>query len=284
MVDISEYLISVDRKFFIPHLLVACTIIASNSILIYALRKRKKLEVITFKLIYILSIVDVFSGIGDIIANVALELAEVRENYEITRRIVNVVLYPFNVFTTLMILLIAVDRYLHMTRMNNYRSIMTHRRANILVTFCALSALFNACIIGASYHFDFYEWFLTALCAVGILSIMVSFNLYYTALRSLTNSINSGSLATRNRNIRNAEREISKVVFLILTCLVLTVTPNYVCTLLWLHIPTQKWTMMALNASYTTFYLNSTLNATIMIFFSRDLRNCVRDMFTFQAE
>ena len=278
MVDISEYIISVDRKFFIPHLLVACTIIASNSILIYALRKRKKLEVITFKLIYVLSIVDVFSGIGDIIANLALELAEVREKYDITRRIVNVVLYPFNVFTTLMILLIAVDRYLHMTRMNSYSSIMTHRRANILVAFCALLALFNACIIVVSYHFDFYEWFLTALCAVGIVSIIASFTLYCTALRSLTNSINSESLATQNRNIRNAEREISKAVFLILTCLVLTVTPNYICTLLWLHIPTQNWTMMALNTSYTTFYLNSTLNAAIMIFFSRDLRNCFRDM------
>ena len=277
-------MMSVDRKFFIPHLLVSCTSMVLNFILIYALRKRKKLGVITFKLIYILSIVDVLSGIANLIASVALELEAVRTKYAITRRIYAAVLYPFNFFTTLMILLIAVDRYLHMTRMNNYSSVMTHRRANILVTFCALSALLNACIMEVSYHFDFYKWFLTALCAVGIVSIIVSFILYYTALRSLTKSINSGSLATQNRNIRNAEREISKVVFLILTCLVLTVTPNYICTLLWLHIPTKKWTMMALGTSYTTFYLNSTLNATIMIFFSRDLRNCVRDMFTFQTE
>ena len=206
MVNIFEYLVSSDRKFFIPHLFVSCASMVSNSILIYALRKRKKLGVITFKLIYVLSIVDVFSGIANVIASVALEL-EVRTKYEITRRICTVVLYPFNVFTTLMILLIAVDRYLHMTRMNNYSSIMTHRRANILVAFCALSALFNAGIMEGSYHFDFYEWFLTALCAVGIVSIIASFILYYTALRSLTKCINNESLATQNRNIRNAERE-----------------------------------------------------------------------------
>lgn len=288
MVDIkyAKYIISVDRKFFIPQLLVACTIMASNSIFIYALRKRKKLGVITFKLIHILSIVDVFSGLADLIASVALELATTKasEDYAITSRIVGIVLYPFDVFTTFMILLLAVDRYLRMTRMNNYSLIITHRTANILVTLCALSTLFNTCIMGLSHYFHFYRWFLTALCAIGIVSVAVSFILYYTALRSLAKGMNNRSLATQNRNIRNAEREISKAVFLILTCLVLTVTPTYICTLLWLHIPTQKWITMALNTSYLTFYLNSTFNAAVMIFFSRDLRNCVREMFTFQAQ
>ena len=46
-----EEKVSAYKMVFVPNMLVSCVNIASNSILIYALRKRNKLRIITFKLI-----------------------------------------------------------------------------------------------------------------------------------------------------------------------------------------------------------------------------------------
>ena len=267
------------QKFFLPNILVAVTTIVSNSILIYALRKRSKLVIITFKLIYVLSTADVLSGIAIMVGNVVLKLKASRKHYSTLIKIVRVFLYPLTAFTTLMILLIAVDRCLHMTKPHKYSRIMTHRKANILVTGTAILTVCGACIMGMSYYYNFYAEFLTTKSVVGLFSMVLVFVLYHKALRSVTSGVQNRNLATKNRNIRNVGREASKAVFLILTCLLLTVTPFLIFAPLPLYMPDQKWTLMAQFTSEAIFYCNSSLNAIIIIYFSRDLRSCVRQLF-----
>lgn len=280
MADNIELKIAVNRDFFILRFLVACTMIFSNSVLIYALRKRRKLKIITFKLMYILSIFDVFIGIGIIVGDVITTKAS-RKSFTMTENIILMIRFPLGVFTTLMILLIAVDRYLHMTRMHNYSLIMTHRRANILVLCCALLTILDASIVGISQrNFDVFVWLVTCQCTIGLACIIVVFALYYKGLRSLTNSINNGTVPVESRNTRNAGRQLSNTVFSILACLLLTITPSYILRTFLLHKASKHWSLVAVQASYVIYYLNSTFNAVMIICFSRDLMNCVRQLFT----
>lgn len=273
--------ISIDRKFFIPRILAACTIILANSVLIYALRRRNKLRVITFKFIYVLSIADVINGLSVITGNVIIE--QVTTKYHKTaKNVVRAALYPLSVFTILMILLIAIDRYLHMTRIHSYSLIMTQRRANVLMLSCALISMAIVGMLGSSYlNATFHAVFSTTMCVMGLACIILVMMLYYRALKSIQNSVHNSTL-TDCRNIRNAGKEASKAVFFILTCLLLTVTPTFICSPLSLYVPSQEWTLVALYAAKVTFYLNSTFNAVIIICFNRDLRNCVRKVFSNQ--
>lgn len=273
--------IYIDRKFFIPRILAACTIILANSVLIYALRRRNKLRVITFKFIYVLSIADVINGLSVITGNVIIE--QVTTKYHKTaKNVVRAALYPLSVFTILMILLIAIDRYLHMTRIHRYSLIMTQKRANVLMLSCALISMAIVGILGSSYlNATFHAVFSTTMCVMGLACIILVMMLYYRALKSVKNSVHNSAL-TDYRNIRNAGKEASKAVFFILTCLLLTVTPTFICSPLSLYVPSQEWTLVALYAAKVTFYLNSTFNAVIIICFNRDLRNCVRKVFSNQ--
>lgn len=271
------------KMVFVPNTLVSCVNIVSNSILIYALRKMNKVTVITFKLIYIMSIADVFNGISILARDIIIEVAASRKkDYTMTKSVVNLIQCLLSAFTVLMILLTAVDRYLHMTRMNNYSQIMTHRRAKKLVLYCALSAFIGTCLMGASYYFNFYEGFVTFLCVIGIVCTLLSFCLYYRALRSIKMRVDNRTFTEANRNIRNAGKEVSKAVLLIFLSLALTMTPMFILFPLRVYVP-RKWSFMALYASQSVFFLNSTFNAIIIIYFSRDLKNCVRQLFSCQT-
>lgn len=271
------------RQFFIPHILVACTIIAINSILIYALRKRKKLRIITYKLIYVQSIADCFTGISILIGDVVMELLSSNKDGTMALKISVGIKNPMICFGVLMILIIAVDRYLHMTRMNNYNLVMTHRKANILVICCAVFTVIYACMTRISNLYDFYAEVIITTTVIGLVCIIIIILLYYQALRSITNSVHSENLDIENRNIRNAGREVSKAVFLILTCLLFTMMPAIIFTSCLVLMKSQKWTQVALYTSYVFFNLNPTLNAIIVIYFSRDLRSCVRQLFSIQC-
>lgn len=273
-----------NHVFFFPQLLVAFTIIASNLLLIHTIRKTNKLKVITFKLIYVLSIADIMAGVEMITIAMMRRLNGSKDYFTRTQFLVTVGEYPLAFFTTRMILLISVDRYLHLTRMN-YSLIITHRRANILVLCNALFAVFEACILGITHnHFKFYVGFLTFVYLMCLVCIIIVIVLYHKALRSIRNRIHNGTLARENRNIRNAGRDVSKAVFMTLACLLSTMIPSLLLSPLPMYMPSQQWTYMAMYATGIIYYLNSTLNAVIIIYFSRDLRNCIKHLFLSNAQ
>ena len=270
------------RNFFIPHILVACTIIAINFLLICAIRKRRKLRVITYKLIYIQSIADCFTGVCILIGDVVMEILSSTKDGTMALKVSLGIKNPLISFGVLMILIIAIDRYLHMTRMHSYNLVMTHRKANILVICYALFAVLYACFKGISSHYDFYAELIITMTVLGLACTMIILVLYYRALRSITNHVRNETLSAENRSIRNAGKEVSKAVFLILTCLLITMIPAIVFTSCLVFMQSHKWIEVAMYASYIFFNLNPTLNAIFIIYFSRDLRRCVRQFFSVQ--
>ena len=190
---------------------------------------------------------------------------------------------PLLSFGVLMTLVIAFDRYLHMTRMHSYSLVMRHRKANVLVICCALFAVLYACFKGISSHYDFYAELIITMTALGLACIIIILVLYYRALKSITKNVCNETLSAENRNIRNAGKEVSKAVFLILTCLLITMIPAIVFTSCLVFMPSQKWTKVAMYTSYIFFNLNPTLNAIIIIYFSLDLRSCVKQLFSVQC-
>ena len=264
-------------KFFAPNIIAACAIIVVNSLLIHAVRVRKKQRIISFKLIYILSIADVLSGIAIICESVTMCVISSEENYKIPWNVASVTRVSQGIFAMFMIKHLAVDRYLNMSRVNNHMLIMSQGKVNICVVLCAVLTICLAVLISVSYFYDFYTELIQILCITGLLGIALVLALYYRAVRSVAIRIQHDCSVTNLRS-RSSVREISIAIFFVLACLLLTITPYFIFNIIAMHPSSQKWTIWALYASYVVFNLNSALNAIAILCFSRDLRSYVREL------
>ena len=267
------------RRFFIPNIITACIIILANSLLIRALRIRDKVRNISFKFVYILSIANVFTGITVILENAVMQSVASPDHFIISWSIVAVLRVAEGLFAQLMIMLLALGRYLQMTRMQSYDRIMTHRNANIFVM---LSGLITVCLtgfLGVSYYYGFYKEGLQALYGFAVLSSTLVSALYYRAVRSVTIRIQN-DFSPRNIRMHKASREISVATLFVLTSLLFTSTTLLIFSVMTLHLYSQKWTLDALYGSYLMYNVNSALTAIIIIYVNRDLRDYVIQLLT----
>ena len=267
------------RKFFIPNLIVACTIILANSLLIRALRIRDKVRNISFKFVYILSIANLFIGLTVISENVLLPPRISKDYFVISWSVVTVLRVAEGLFAQLMILLLAFGRYLQMTRKENYNRIMTHRNANVFIMLSGLITICFAGIVAVCYYYGLYEKGIQAFYAFAILSTALVSVLYYRAVRSVTIRIQN-DFSPRNIRMHKASREMSVATLFVLTSLLLTSTPLLIFGELTLYIFAQKWILDALNVSYLLCNVNSTLTAIIVIYVNRDLRDYAIQLLT----
>ena len=266
-------------KFFVPNIVAACLIIVVNSLLIHAVRVRRKRRIISFKLIYILSIADVCSGIAIICESVTMCVISSEENYKIPWNVASVARVSQGIFAMFMIKLLAVDRYLQMSRVNNHMLVMSQGKVNISVVLCAVLTTCLAALISVSYFYDFYAELIQMLCITGLFGIASVLVLYYRAVRSVTIRIQHDCSVT-NLNPRSSARELSIAIFVVLACLLLTIAPYFIFNIIAMHPSSQKWTILALYASYLVFNMNSALNAIAIFCFSQDLRTYIRQLLT----
>ena len=115
--------------------LISLSNILCNSFLIFALRRRKKLKIISYWLIFCLSCSDVFFGIFALI-NESFTLALVKNCWEDdTCFATNACEFFFGNFSATFLLIIAIDRFVHLKYSLRYQSIMKRRTANALICF-----------------------------------------------------------------------------------------------------------------------------------------------------
>ena len=103
-----------------------------NIFIIFALRKLKKLSNISFWLLYWLSISDLFVGLSGFTLDLSYVSCLTRLNCYWIPYIYAVRSY-FTGYSARLTIIIAVDRSIRMTSLYNYNSIMTKRKANIIL-------------------------------------------------------------------------------------------------------------------------------------------------------
>ena len=128
--------------------------IITNSYLIGALCKLGKIKLISFRLVIYLSLSDVFSGIFGISSNSLVQsTSHTKKSYQAIFFIGLLNTYFMNL-SVILVLVIAIDRFIHMKFLLDYQRIMTRKKAAIAVF---SSVVFTAHTIVVLYILPTYQ-------------------------------------------------------------------------------------------------------------------------------
>ena len=279
--------------------------ILCNAFLLYAIWKLKKLNTISFRFVFCLSISDTLFGIFGVIREAIIATKKTPSE---TDAVLTPASYFFLDFSSGMILIIAIDRFIHMRYLIRYPTLMTNYKAiglviaNVVFTTHILVIFF----ILPDYHIEFVDNNLHAYrvyCVIlGFLYVFVMFFIfvmyfwtYYTLRKQVYNRVSFSTTTDKkgkkrdSRSHRNPSAEFAKGMMLILLCLFLLVVPNVIlipcARLIEIYGDTrtkQKALLIMAKVegyTHTTIILNSSLNAIILIAFSSDLKAFTKRFF-----
>eukprot|EP00794_Sanderia_malayensis_P006789 gene6789-7555_t len=285
------------RYFCIPNIIVALISIFVNSFLIHALRRLKKLRNISHKLFLTLCISDICSSVSLLMTEPGFLILSDDKDIAIVNACSGISLYMFCQFSALTIMSVAVDRYIHMKHLNKYSSIMTERRA-VIIVFGNVMASILSTIIAIGNFFGLASALVPSLGLFAVQAIVTC--LYLKAYRSIKRR--TLSIAMRNRatgislqvnNIvgiggrvwsNSPNQDYSKSVLFVLASLWVFYTPSVI------FMATNRADIggdgltIAFYSSLFLLYVNASLNGIIFIIFNRQLRKYTRNkLFCLQA-
>lgn len=232
--------------------------IITNTCLIFSLCKLKKIRVISFRLVFYLSLSDVFSAIFGIALDSVTISANGSKSVNDTLRLITVFHTFFMNFSLILILVIAVDRFIHMKYLINYPRIMTRKKAVVAVVLSAIFTMHTvivAVILPYYYrvliirHYDAYITYRVILSIFYILLVLSTFVVYFWTYFTITrklatlhsldlqagvNNVNleNGNECTTSQSSRrpssrpNTANDFVKGMLFVVCCLVICVLPN----------------------------------------------------------
>ena len=191
--------------------------IIGNAILIWALRRTQQTNTMSFQFILIMSASDLISGLIGIVF-ITLILNEQYHRYCWLRLAVQFVLNIANYFSSSMVLLIALDRYLHMRYMEQYSLKFTRKRGYRLVLMTFVFSLLASLSFTLPLSKFTYNIMKTGYFFMACLFLMSIIMLYCKALQALKRKENqmARSILNQNRALGKAAKRIS-ICLLILT-------------------------------------------------------------------
>ncbi len=258
------------RKYFtIPHVIIAVLNIASNSFLIHALRKRNMLRNISFKLVTVLSVSDTLVGVFLLATEIAFRMLSTRREFFILRILTILLLYSACQFSQITIFSIGVDRLIHMKYPLQYHSIVTEKRAKILIAQNLMMTVFHsiACII--LFVHDVMFVFFVVISVILITTLLALSIIYFYLFKSMHTRTQPGT-----PNARRNTNDPSKAVLYILMTLWISIIPLSIFFSMryrdnFMH---NRVIEVGFFTSEMLLFLNSTANVIIFIAFSKSLR------------
>ncbi len=270
--------ISIHRLYTIPNVIVGVFNIALNSYLIHALRKLDRINNISFKLVTLLSVLDITVGIVFCAHELAYRFATTETAFFVLRMFSAVFLYTTCELSGFTILLIAVDRFVHMKYRMEYPNIVTSRRVTGAVIINVFLALSHTAVEIYAYLFDhLFAGHLVVSCVVFIvlMALSISYIATYTAVRhSAPPAVQAHAQDPRPVPVRDAASELSRAVMVILTTMWIVYVPIAVAAPMKYH-HSFKDNHRVLHFFFLAeiiLFFNSTLNAAIFIAFNTQLR------------
>ena len=171
----------------IANIIIGVSNIIANMFLIYALSRLKQLSKISYKLILCLSISDFCVGL---ILQPLVTVVMFVNGEELSchsKLAAQSFSFLFCQFSGVMIMIITLDRYLHMKYLNKYSLYMTPRVANMLVAGNVLSSIciMLSSIFASKYHGFFpFQSGLIVLDSIVILTIFIIYTSTYVSVRN----------------------------------------------------------------------------------------------------
>ena len=210
--------------------------ILSNSALIYGLYKTQQLTTITNKLILIMNISDLCTGIFVLpltLVTICLTNTLRSCNFELS---VQFIALLFAYFSFFMLMCISTDRYIHVTKLNKYNQFMNTCR---MKTVTVISFIFSVLIAYLQTSIP-QLWFQLMLRSLGLSGVLVMFFLYSLVFRKLAIHTENfkrmlEELGTGKSTIQETKKELSamKTIRFVLGALLLLYVPYNICSVPW---------------------------------------------------
>ena len=255
--------------------------IFGNSFLIYALKKTGQITNMSLQLIVLMSVSDCINGIANLsLTNIILWKEHSSLCYlRVATQFINNVFLSFS-FTA--VLLIAIDRYLHIKYLQRYTIIVTKRKGCILllfVIFCEILIAFVSSMPFLEHRKTFGKPVYLSGAASIIISVVI---LYYKTLKTINRRVISmhtpvmKNTLTRSKKILNAALSISM-------CMVLTLTPYIIAGILSeismrFHGKVSKEVVILKCFSYLFSLANGVCSCIIFIAQSRPVKRLLKGM------
>lgn len=275
-----------------------------NLALIYGLWKLNLLRKTSYKFILCMCIGDACVGLFTQPTFSTLLLLKNAKNQCLHEIVAHSIQTAFCQFSVLMILVITMDRFIHMTYLTRYNIVMTRRRGFLLIISNLMITIMIALInmIASVYGFQFEIHMTTiAINTIIFIFIFVIYSKTYLAIRSrvqdshlircnLPGSKMMTAMDGRRLNLVKPEKYqhhhyFGKAMVFVLLALggcylpyfiIITYT-SYLRFYAQKGVPIDNWKTVCLFWSMQLVYLNSTVNSIIVIFSSKQLKTFARN-------
>ena len=217
-------------------LIVDISNIVTNSFLIHALIKLKKLKTISYTFILYLSINDEIVGLTGFVCHAADIVYRSKGESHLRTYLVNFykIMHLFVGISAYLILAIALDRFLRMRYMVRYGALMTKKTATALVVISMIPSLFDFTLDMVNASDAIFRYlYIILYCGHG-LGVFMGCILYVMAYRSIKQRIEHIDLRTDvesfehrvKTNHRRADVEFSRAALLILVAITVCYIPR----------------------------------------------------------
>ena len=211
--------------------------IAVNSLLLLALCRTGEIQSLTTKFVAAICISDSCTGLIVLPMIVMMLKDRSREGFRSCefRMATQYLAYVFGYFSFFMLIIIAADRYFHLTRLFRYRRFMTTRRMKELfvLTFIMSNALSVILLYVQSFYF---QLILTFSNIVAILSIYIMYIRILKTIQVYPSSLDQTSMPNNRESFqrkRHRDLAVLKTVQILLGTIFFLYNPYNVLTCTW---------------------------------------------------
>ena len=266
----------IQNDFFVPNLVIPALMVLTNAILIHGIRKLNKLQSISWRHSMALSINNTCYGTIIIARSTLLKLTKVAKPYTVIALSSRCLLFIIGLYSFLLVLLITVDRYIHITRPMQYNLIMTPRKSTLLLATLFATSIALTCTIIVGFVFALATVILPVISTIAFLCFMFIVILYYRTYTTLERRIRQARFQRRTRTtLRNPSKAFSKAVLLTVSTMFFCCIPFLFTKPLASYYPENRTVLIIEFIADELIYTNWVINALIMIYLDRRLRSYV---------
>ena len=259
--------------------------ILGNAFLIYALRKTGQTNTVSFKFIIIMSISDLIYGITGLFSVSLLFWKHFDSNCYLQSG-AEWILNTQGSFSMMMIALIALDRYLHLSYLSRYQSIMNTMRGYCM----ALTSLFFCAIMATMYQIllNYNKETATMLLSIGVFFGILTLGgilvLYCKAYKSLQRKAPKQTNQVA-RSILHGSRRFLKTAKLIVISAVLLTMPKMLAMMFdFINLRKSFMNEISLDAfrwfAILIYSVNAFSSSTIFIMHNRVVKQLLKSIIT----
>ena len=188
-------------------ILVDISAIFLNGIVAYVLKKQKKTNIVSFWFIYCLSISDVLVGVTALALHIVVILQSL--NFSSTLLLLRQIFasgVAFSMsFSGRLILIISIDRCIHMKYLRRYSTIMTKFRARLIMSFNVSLGILFTIIANIAPSKIFHQRFQVGFYAFNMTGVSITYIVYIMTYLLIKRKVGAlGSLETSHGVERNA--------------------------------------------------------------------------------